>query len=99
MLAKCTANVIDCDSVHNIVQSVMDEIKDVWWEGSSLDDLKQFPEDVKLAMGYQLHRVQSGEMPNDWKPLKNICKDITGVYEIRVSLDKNILRTAYVANV
>jgi len=75
----------------------MDEIKDVWWEGSSLDDLKQFPEDVKLTMGYQLHRVQSGEMPNDWKPLKNISKDITGVYEIRVSLDKNIFRTAYVA--
>jgi len=37
----------------------MDEIKDVWWEGSSLDDLKQFPEDVKLAMGYQLHPASS----------------------------------------
>jgi len=75
----------------------MGETKDIWWEGSSLDDLRQFPEDVKHAIGFQLHRVQAGEMPSDWKPLKNIGKDITGVYEIRVSFDKNIFRTAYVA--
>jgi len=36
-------------------------------------------------------------MPEDWKPLNNIGKNITGVYEIRVSIDKNIFRTAYVA--
>lgn len=36
-------------------------------------------------------------MPEDWKPLKNLGKNITGVYEIRVSIDKNIFRTAYVA--
>lgn len=71
--------------------------KDIWWEGASLSDLREFPEDVRQAIGFQLFRVQSGEMPNDWKPLKNIGKDIAGVYEIRVSLDKNIFRTAYVA--
>ena len=35
-------------------------------------------------------------MPEDWKPLKNLGKDIAGVYEIRISIDKNIYRTAYV---
>jgi len=75
----------------------MSEEKDIWWAGTSLDDLRQFPDDVKHTMGYQLHRVQSGGMPQDWKPLKNIGKDMTGVYEVRVSFDKNIFRTAYVA--
>lgn len=75
----------------------MSEEKDIWWEGSSLDDLRQFPDDVKHAMGFQLHRVQSGDMPEDWKILKNLGKGITSVYEIRVSIEKNIFRTAYVA--
>jgi len=75
----------------------MDETEDIWWEGSSLDDLRQFPEEVKHAMGFQLHQVQTGEMPNDWKPLKSLGKEITGVYEIRISFDKNIFQTAHVA--
>ena len=75
----------------------MSEDKDIWWEGSSLDDLRSFPEDARHAMGYQLHRVQSGEMLEDWKPLNNLGKNITGVYEVRISIDKNIYRTAYVA--
>jgi len=75
----------------------MSDDKDIWWEGSSLDDLRSFPEDAKHAMGYQLHRVQSGEMPEDWKTLNNLGKNISGVYEIRISIDKNIFRTAYVA--
>jgi len=75
----------------------MENDKDIWWEGSSLNDLRQFPDDVKHAMGFQLFRVQAGEMPEDWKPLKNLGKDISGVYEIRISIDKNIFRTAYVA--
>jgi len=74
----------------------MDKIEPLWWEGSSLEDLRQFPEDARHAVGFQLFRVQSGEMPQDWKPLKGLGKDISGVYEIRISLDKNIYRAAYV---
>jgi len=74
----------------------MDAIKDLWWEGSSLADLRAFPEDAKHAIGFQLFRVQSGDMPDDWKPLKKLAKDVTGVYELRVSIDNNIYRSAYV---
>ena len=74
----------------------MDELKDIWWEGTSKEDLNEFPDDAKHLMGYQLHIVQAGEMPDDWSSLKNLGKGITGVYEIRVSVDKNIFRTAYV---
>jgi len=47
-------------------------------------------------MGYQIHLVQTGEMPDDWKPLSKLGKGISGVYEIRLSIDSNIYRTAYV---
>jgi len=75
----------------------MDDLKDIWSAGSSKEDLKAFPTDAKHHVGYQLHVVQSGEMPDDWKPLKNLGKGITGVYEIRIAVQNNIYRTAYVA--
>ena len=75
----------------------MDDTRDIWWEGSSLDDLRAFPNDVKHAMGYQLHRLQSGSMPDDWKPMSGLGEGIAGVYEIRVSTDGDAYRTAYVA--
>lgn len=56
-----------------------------------------FPQSVRHDVGYQLHLVQTGEMPQDWKPLNNLGKGVSGVYEIRVSEDGNIFRTAYVA--
>ena len=75
----------------------VDEPKDIWWEGSSLDDLIALPKNAVRDMGYQLHLVQTGQQPDDWKPLGHLGKGITGVYEIRLSLDSNIYRTAYVA--
>lgn len=47
-------------------------------------------------MGYQLHLVQTGQMPEDWKPLKKLGKGVSGMYEIRISIDASIYRTAYV---
>ncbi len=55
--------------------------KAIRWLGSSLDDLRAFPEQAKRAAGYQLSRVQQGLMPSDWKPMKAIG---SGVYEIRI---------------
>jgi phage-related protein len=66
-------------------------------EGSSFEDLMAFPPEARHRMGYQLHLVQSGEMPEDWKSLKHLGRGISGVYEIRLAFDKNIYRTAYVA--
>lgn len=77
--------------------AVMDELKNISWEGSSFEDLKRFPPEARSGMGYQLHLVQAGEMPDDWKALGNLGKGVTGVYEIRLSVEHNIYRTAYVA--
>ncbi len=74
----------------------MEELQDIWWEGTSKDDLIAFPPDARQEMGYQLHLLQLGQQPDDWKPLKDLGKGISGVYEIRISVSSNIYRTAYV---
>lgn len=51
------------------------------WVGSSLDELRAFPEDARRVAGFQLRRVQQGLQPNDWKPMTTVG---TGVEEIRV---------------
>ncbi len=55
--------------------------KVIRWLGSSLHDLRAFPEQARRAAGYQLRRVQQGLMPSDWKPMKGLG---SGVYEIRI---------------
>ena len=55
--------------------------KPVSWLGSSLEDVRAFPEDARRAAGYQLGRVQQGLLPTDWKPMTTVGP---GVIEIRV---------------
>lgn len=49
--------------------------------GSSLDDIRKFPEAARRAMGRQILRLQHGLDPNDWKPMKTIG---AGVREVRI---------------
>ncbi|MDJ0676086.1 MAG: type II toxin-antitoxin system RelE/ParE family toxin [Calothrix sp. MO_167.B42] len=44
--------------------------KPVEWIASSLDDLKDFPEDVQQVVGYALYRAQCSEKHSNVKPLK-----------------------------
>ena len=55
--------------------------KPLGWLGSSLDDLRAFPENARREAGYQLGRVQQGLMPDDWKPMTLVGP---GVFEIRI---------------
>src|SRR5215218_1937542 len=55
--------------------------KDLFWVGSARDDLREFPEDARKIAGHQLHLVQLGLQPDDWKPMPSVG---AGVYEIRV---------------
>ena len=48
----------------------MPDIKPLIWVGSSLKDLKAFPEVVKDEMGYALFEAQCGLKPIAAKPLK-----------------------------
>jgi phage-related protein len=55
--------------------------EDLFWVGSSLSDLRAFPEDARREAGHQLHLVQLGLQPDDWKPIPTVG---SGVYEIRI---------------
>jgi phage-related protein len=56
--------------------------------------LREFPEDAKHDVGYQLDKVQRREQPDDFKPMPSIGK---GVEEIRVWDDSGIYRVIYTA--
>ena len=72
----------------------MKDEKPIYWVGSSLKDLMDLPDDVKREAGYQLHRVQNGFDPEDWKPFQTVG---AGVKEIRISEDGGAFRVMYVA--
>jgi len=67
-------------------------MKELIWQGSSYDDLKAFPMDAKQNAGFQLHKVQQGDDPNDWKPMPRIGK---GVREIRIKVESGEFRVIY----
>jgi phage-related protein len=51
--------------------------------------LREFPEDARHDVGYQLEKVQRGQAPDDFKPIASIGK---GVEEIRIRDDSGAYR-------
>jgi phage-related protein len=56
-------------------------MKPLFWVGSARQDLRAFPEDARRIAGHELHLVQEGLEPDDWKPMANVGP---GVYELRI---------------
>jgi len=63
--------------------------------GSSLDDIRAFPESARREMGRQLLRIQHGMNPDHWKPMNTVG---VGVREVRISVDGQY-RVFYVTNI
>jgi phage-related protein len=72
----------------------MPALKPVEFRGSSLKDLRDFPEEARRDAGYQLDKVQRGGEPDDWKPMTTVGK---GVQEIRISDAAGAFRVIYIA--
>ena len=70
-------------------------MKELIWLGSSLDDLKSFPEEVKDEMGYALHCAQLGNTDSSAKPFKGYG---SGVYEIVSNFNTDAYRAVYIVN-
>ena len=68
-------------------------MKPLRFVGSSLDDMKDFPVEARRAAGFELHAVQRGLMPSDFKPMLNVGP---GAYEIRLHVQGE-WRVIYVA--
>jgi phage-related protein len=67
--------------------------KPVEFRGSSLDDLRAFPDAARREAGYQLDQVQHGREPDDWKPMPTVGR---GVQEIRIRDSAGAFRVLYV---
>jgi len=70
------------------------ELKDLYWIGSSKDDLCGFPEDIQDVMGYALHLAQNGENHPNAKSLKGIP-----VMEVSESHDGDAYRAIYTTKI
>jgi len=68
-------------------------MKRIEWLGTSLNAVRDFPQDARLAIGQELQLVQAGFMPTDFKPMPTVG---AGVYEVRVREGKQY-RVIYVA--
>jgi phage-related protein len=69
-------------------------MKPVRFLGDSLKCLREFPEDARQDVGYQLDKVQRGAQPDDFKPMPSIGR---GVEEIRVWDESGTYRVIYTA--
>jgi len=49
--------------------------------GSSLDDLRNFPDEARRAAGFELRAIQNGLKPSDWRPMPTVGH---GVREIHI---------------
>lgn len=69
-------------------------MKPIEFRGSSLDDLRSFPQTAMREAGYQLDRVQNGLAPDDAKSMSGIGP---GVTELRIWDEGGTFRVIYVA--
>ena len=58
--------------------------KEIAWIGSSLDDLRDFPDAARREAGHQPHLLQLGLKPDDWRPMPSVG---AGVLELRIHDD------------
>ena len=63
--------------------------------GNSLEKIRAFPSGARQDAGFQIDKVQRGENPDEWKPMKTVGK---GVKEIRIREASSHYRVIYLAN-
>ena len=68
-------------------------MKALYWLGTSLDDLRDFPEAARREAGFDLRRIQNDLEPRDWKPMGIVG---AGVREIRIRIVDGAYRVFYV---
>ncbi len=54
-------------------------VKALKFVGSSLDDLRDFPDEARRAAGFELRAVQNGLDPSDWKPMHSVGAGVRGI--------------------
>ena len=73
----------------------MAKLKRLEFLGDSLEQIREFPFEARKEGGVQLHKVQLGLDPSDWKAMPSVGP---GVREIRLRDKAGAFRVIYVAN-
>jgi len=47
-------------------------LRRILWLGSSLNEVRRFPEEARKVIGAERTLVQGGDLPTDWKPVQGI---------------------------
>jgi phage-related protein len=68
-------------------------MKPLMWVGTTLEDLRTFPDAVKRVMGYALHLAQAGSKHPDAKPRRGFTG--ASVLEIRDDYRGDTFRVVY----
>lgn len=71
-------------------------MKQIKFLGGSLAELRDFPEAARKEAGIQLHKIQLGLEPSDWKPMATVGP---GVREVRIGDAAGAFRVLYVTNI
>ena len=71
-------------------------MKEIVFVGDSLEVMRAFPLSIKQRAGYELHKVQNGIMPGDFKWMPVIG---SGVLEIRLRDGSGQFRVIYTAKI
>ena len=69
-------------------------MKPVTFVGDSLENIRAFPETARRMAGHQIHQLQRGGRPDDFKPMPSIGR---GVEEIRIRDRAGAFRVIYTA--
>jgi phage-related protein len=67
-------------------------LRPLLWIASSLEDLREFPDDARDQFGYELFLAQTGEHPPSAKPFKGVG---SGVVELIEDHDGDTYRAVY----
>ena len=66
------------------------------WMGNSRKNIREFPTEVRLSVGYALQLAQAGETPPEAKLFKGVG---SGVYEIVKRYDTDTYRAVYAVKI
>ena len=68
-------------------------MKQVVFTGNALAYLRDFPPGARQDAGFQIDKIQRGEPPDDWKPMRSIGQSVR---EIRINEKGGQFRIVYV---
>jgi phage-related protein len=71
-------------------------LKKVIWLGDRKKAVSEFPENVRIDLGFQLYLLQQGKLPIRSRPMKSIGK---GVFELKEQDEKGWYRVIYTVEV